>query len=569
MNNLKEKDQTTNINFFHSISFRLLILVIFVVAIAVLTNLISADSEASRAVSSVNENYILSIAETAAELVENAGEGTADPSVYSELLSNVKMEGVDSSYAYLVSSDGTMLYHPTADKIGQPVENAVVSGVVEELKSGNVPQHTVVLYDFKGSKKYAAYALTQDQKILVVTADQAEIMTPIDSMIRKMGVISVTIMIFCIIFGYIFSLFICSPIKKLTDIIIDTANLNFRHNPASRKLCARKDETGAMAREIRIMRKNLRQMITDIDSASVQITGNVNDLQSITDTVDNMCSDNSATSQQLAAGMEETAATTATINENIDSIRNNAEKINQMATEGAQTSEEIMTRAKNLRTKTVTASSKTMDMYQNVKIKADQAIEGSKAVEKINELTQTIMAISSQTSLLALNASIEAARAGEAGRGFAVVATEIGGLADQTSKAISDIGAIINEVNLAVGNMSDCLEETTGFLENTVVTEYKEFEQVSVQYQDDANIFKTNMDRVKNSMTQLSDSIDAIATALDGINNTVNESSQGVVDIAEKTSNMVEKTGTTHDMVSECYGCLENLKGIVNRFTLE
>ncbi len=144
------------------------------------------------------------------------------------------------------------------------------------------------------------------------------------------------------------------------------------------------------------------------------------------------------------------------------------------------------------------------------------------------------MEISSQTSLLALNASIEAARAGEAGKGFAVVATEIGSLADQTSKAIADIEDIVKEVNNAVSNMSNCLEETTGFLENTVTADYKEFEQVGVQYREDADVFKTSMEEVKTSMAHLAAAIENIAVALNGINDTVNEASIGVTDIAEK-----------------------------------
>ena len=168
----------------------------------------------------------------------------------------------------------------------------------------------------------------------------------------------------------------------------------------------------------------------------------VSELNEVTDTVNQMCSDNSATSQQLAAGMQETAATTVTINENVSQIKGEAETINAMAEEGAKNSETVMDRALQLRTKTVTASNKTMEIYNSVKEKAEKAIEGSKAVEKINELTGTIMEISSQTGLLALNASIEAARAGEAGKGFAVVATEIGSLADQTSQAIANISAV-------------------------------------------------------------------------------------------------------------------------------
>ena len=308
--------------------------------------------------------------------------------------------------------------------------------------------------------------------------------------------------------------------------------------------------------------------MNQIDEASRQIEGNVDSLQDVVDTVNSMCSDNSATSQQLAAGMEETSATTIHINENVGNMKEGADAINSLAEQGASTSQEVMQRARSLRDKTVQASARTMEMYNSVKVKADQAIEGSRAVEQINALTGTIMEISSQTSLLALNASIEAARAGEAGKGFAVVASEIGSLADQTSSAIADISEIVKAVNEAVANMADCLKETTTFLETTVLSDYKEFEQVGDQYQVDADTFKSSMNGVKDSMLQLSEAIEAIAQAISGINDTIGESAIGVSDIAEKTSNMAEKTGDTHKIVSECYECAENLREIVKKFVL-
>ena len=64
-------------------------------------------------------------------------------------------------------------------------------------------------------------------------------------------------------------------------------------------------------------------------------------------------------------------------------------------------------------------------------------------VQHIEELTNTIIAIANQTSLLSLNASIEAARAGENGKGFAVVAEEVRKLAEQSHDAV---GSITNHV---------------------------------------------------------------------------------------------------------------------------
>ena len=556
------------VSFIHSISAKIMLLTVLAVVMSVLIVAFRAEAGAKKVVGDVSADYILSMAEMGVEIVNNLPQ-EADAGAYENALADISMEGIDSSYAYLVDTDGTMLYHPTAEKIGQPVENAVVLGVVAELAKGQVPVNETVTYDFKGVTKYAAYAITANRQIVVVTADEDEIMEPLNQIINKIMLLSLGILVAAIVLAYVVSQFICKPIQQITTIIVDTAQLDFRSNPNGAKLRSRRDETGEMANAVHVMRRNLRSMIGDIDTASNQITQNVDGLQEITTTVDHMCSDNSATSQQLAAGMEETAATTVTINENIEVIKNGADDINSMATEGARTSEAIMMRANDLRTKTVEASTKTMTMYNNVKTKAQEAIEGSKAVDKINELTGTIMEISSQTGLLALNASIEAARAGEAGRGFAVVATEIGSLADQTSKAIKDIGTIVDAVNAAVSNMAECLEETTGFLENTVLTEYKEFEQVSEQYQEDADTFKTSMNDVSDAMAGLANSIDAIAQALSGINSTVGESSIGVSDIAEKTSDMVAKTGTTHDMVEECYTYVEKLREIVGQFVLQ
>ncbi|MBQ7944359.1 MAG: methyl-accepting chemotaxis protein [Lachnospiraceae bacterium] len=556
-------EKKKQVPFFSSISWKVTLLVIGAVVFSVVVSLVTGSSEAKAVVEEVNENYILSMAETAARLVERSGtEGDLS------FLSEIEMTGIESSYAYLVSSDGTMLYHPTADKIGSSVENSVVLGVVEQLKAGNIPVDEVVLYDYHGTWKYAAYAITKDKQIVVVTADQDEITAPVTAMAAQMGMMAVICLVICVVIGYVVSKFICMPLKKLIIVISSTSEFDFRRNPLNDELCKRKDESGEVARMVRVMRRNLREMMESINETSDLINENVDKLEEVTTTVNVMCTDNSATSEELAAGMQEAAATTVTVNENIGAIRTNAATISEMTEAGAVTSKEVMDRAQKLRDKAVNSSTKALDMYNNVKAKADAAIEGSKAVEQINELTGTIMEISSQTGLLALNASIEAARAGEAGKGFAVVATEIGSLADQTTKAIADISDIVKAVNSAVGNMAECLEQATDFLENTVVNDYKEFTNVSEQYQADADTFRTSMESVSDSMEKLKNAIEAIAEAIDGINKTVSESAVGVGDIAEKTSDMVDTTGTTHEQVTDCYECVKTLKDSVNRFIL-
>lgn len=63
--------------------------------------------------------------------------------------------------------------------------------------------------------------------------------------------------------------------------------------------------------------------------------------------------------------------------------------------------------------------------------------EVEKSVHGFDEVNDSIIKISNQTSMLALNAGIEAARTGEAGRGFTVIANRVKELSEQSKDAVS------------------------------------------------------------------------------------------------------------------------------------
>ena len=488
------------------------------------------------------------------------------------LIGALKIDGVEGSYAYMVGRDGTMLYHKDSSKIGGKVENQAVTDIVASLKDANtVGKNCAVTYMYKGAKKIAGCAFLDGGlgDIIVVTADYNTMMKPVHDLRTKLIVTSGIFTVLAAIIGYVIVSLMLKSFERLVPVIKKTAHLDFRYNEESDKLCKRMDETGVIARELAGMRDNLKSMVSRITDAGSAITSGIDELQSSTARVSGLCTDNSATSEELAAGMQETSATTAEITNNIVTMQNGAAEIENMSVDGVKVSEEIMGRASGLKKTTEDATKRTINIYESVKVKSESAIEASKAVSKINELTETIMAISSQTSLLALNASIEAARAGEAGRGFAVVANEIGNLATQTSNAVSNINGIVGEVNNAVAQMQACLGETTEFLEKNVLEDYKSFGTVSDRYRDDAGLFKESMLHISDSIEELNKSINVIVDAINGINVTINESADGVTNIAQKTSDMVGETNTTSDQVDVCRRNVAELESITQEFKLD
>jgi len=568
----KEIRKTVKTSLFRTMKAKVIGIVLLITAIGSVFNLFTAFPSFEKVIDEKTKDSMMDVTNAYGCLLEHESNMKDQALTYEDfatILSGISLQGNASSYVYVVDGSGVMLYHPTESKVGVQVENSVVKGIVEQLKQGIIPENNTITYEFQGVKKYAGYYISEvDNSILVLTADESEIMLPRGEFNRRMIYGNIFILALATLVGIIIAYLLAKPTIIITNAVNRISNLDFSEDDRQKKLNSRRDEFGEMSRSIGKMRDNIIGVIGSLTNSSDRIGNNAEELSRYSNEVNINSSDNSATTEEIAAGIEETAATTESINTNIIQIEDNTKEINQLTQEGKSMAQEIMQRAKELHSSMEHASDLTKQMYEEVKVRTTTAIDKSKSVERVQVLSKAIMDIASQTSLLSLNASIEAARAGESGRGFAVVATEIGNLANQSTRAVKDITDIVEEVQDAVNNMVDCLSKTLDFLEKTVLNDYTGFCNVSIQYSDDALKFNDSMSIINTSISGLQTTIKNIAEAIKGINDTISESATGINDIAHKTSNTVELTGKTTEIVSESMQHAKDLQKIVEQFKI-
>lgn len=484
------------------------------------------------------------------------------------LYKNEGLSGVESSHVSLVDENGNYTYNVDYTLIGKKVTSEEILDVVDRHNKKEKIEPDVIEVVQGEDTYYVGYYACDNGWLLLCTADKAELYKTYDEVKERTIMGAVGILVVFAALGYIVSKSITKPINRLTSVIHRTAELDFRPNPELEKLCSGKDETAEMAKALREMQAAVKGFVSKIDDTSYNISDNANSLKELANLVNDNSTDNSATTEELAAGMEETAATTAQVEENINNIVNTIDRISNKTRDGQLLAAKIMDKAAKLKKDTIKASDNGRAMFDNVRQETAVAIEKSKGVDKINSLTKTILDISDQTGLLSINASIEAARAGEAGRGFAIVAEQIAHLASMSADTVENIGEIVDEVNDAVNSMAECLEETLNFLEEKVIEDYNGFIAVSDEYNSDAEIFEKMTEEIYKSITELEHGTTVIAEAISGINETVNDSSIGVSDIAGKTSDIVELTIKTNKMVDESVNYSRELNDVVDLFKL-
>lgn len=474
-----------------------------------------------------------------------------------------------SGYAFLTDASAAVMYHKNAD------EGTKLSDLDSSLSKsadfigddGN--QGKTMDYSYKNvNKKFAFYNLDNGMK-LVLSAPVSEIYAEAYGLAKLIIIAMIVAFVLSAVIGVIIGTGMTRPIRQLTAVIEQTAELDFRPTKEGGKLRKQKDEIGNMATKIHIMRKKLREMMGDLQQTQQVLEGNAEDLNHLMKQNSAYAEDNSAATQELAAGMEETSANAAHIVENVGIMRESSDNIQRLAEDGEKNSGQIQERAGEMERISTESRHKTDQMYAVMKQKTDAAVEQAKSVQKINALTDNIKQISSQTNLLALNANIEAARAGEAGRGFAVVASEIGDLATQTLDTVSTIDEIVGEVNSSVSNMTECLTTIMEFLEQTVLGDYEHFAQVGEQYHADADTFQQIMQQTKEAVDALEQHIGEISSTVSEINSMVEQSTDGISGIAEKSGSTQNLVTEGYDKLQECTQSVNVIRDFVTQFHLD
>lgn len=500
------------------------------------------------------------------ELGDNEG-NKLSTNEYRNILSKISINGYPTGYAYLCDSSGTTLYHPSEERIGNPVENTAVQGIVADIGSGFIRAPEVIEYIFKGENKYAAFHISEvDHSILIVTLDEKDINATIKEQRHSFLISAAFISLTYIVISLIVALFITRPYKKLVNASEKLRGLDLNDDIEMQKLVKRHDECGTIAKALTGLRKEISEVIFELAEVSSAVQSSSTKIQDLSQQITKQSTSNSADTRELESNMQITAESTEQIEENINCIKVKTSDIEHQSTNGSDLAQTVIKRADNLKNSSDISIEKTRSIYKEIREQTTVALAEAKAVDKIQALTNSIRAISTQTSMLSLNAAIEAARAGDQGRGFAVVASEIGDLANQSTEAVNSINTIVTEVSKSVKNMTESINRMISFIDGNVIPSFSELSDVGIQYAADAKSFGESMDIISSLAKELSVSIDEIVYSIDGINNNIGNANDRISAIAGKNADIVKATNLSDDLLLENTKDSEKLNTIVHKF---
>lgn len=468
----------------------------------------------------------------------------------------------DVSYGFIdsLNEDGIMLTFfqddvrfitSVTDENGKRMEGTKADPSIWNLvKAGNDYQADGA--EIAGSKYYVYYTpVCSDDGTVIGMAFAGEKETTVDraksKLINSFVVIAAILAVGYIVILVALALKIRKPLAKTAADIEQIANGDITSQISGSSMIR---ETDKLIGASRILQSKLKEIVSGVDTR-------VSNLRGDTASLNELAGSSNEGAGQISVAMDELSSTAVTLADNVQDVNSKAIEMGNAITEideGVKvlsSNSENMDNANGEATKSIAtvldSSNRSAEIVTKI---AKQIEETNQAISSINEAVDLIMDITSQTSLLSLNASIEAARAGEAGRGFAVVADEIKKLSEQSAHGAEAIKQVADNI---FQKSNECVS-MVGEVKNLIDKEQEDVSETKTTFEALSQTIQENLVAVSR-IDEKTRQLDAIKQAIIGNINDLSavseenaasneEVSANVTNIAEAIEQM--STATEH-----------------------
>lgn len=297
--------------------------------------------------------------------------------------------------------------------------------------------------------------------------------------------------------------------------------------------------TGAIADSINYTIDSLRTLVQEINHATEQVTIASSQAQAVTTRLQGAAQKQSQQIEEAGTAVQQMAQSIHEVSANASQSAEVAQRSLQAATQGAVAVQNTIAGMNDIR-------SQIQETSKRIKRLGESSQEIGEIVELISDITE-------QTNILALNAAIQAASAGEAGRGFTVVAEEVQRLAERSSEATKQIGAIVKTIQQDTNDAVSAMERSTeGVVEGAKLS-------------DAAGQALNEIGEVTSSLAQLIASISQATTAQTAMEQKVTQLMQEIQAITSQTT---DGTRQTAGSIGQLAGLAEELRESVSGFKL-
>ena len=291
--------------------------------------------------------------------------------------------------------------------------------------------------------------------------------------------------------------------------------------------------------------ERVEEMLAQIMEISDSMTSNIGIVYEKMENLEDSVSKTMMSMEEVANGTNDTA-------ESVQTQLMKTEEIQEFIRKVENVSETIENDMEDANSELESGKDKIDELIRQVEVSEEASGKVSDELAKLAEHTGNMQAIielidniTSQTSLLSLNASIEAARAGEAGKGFAVVASEISNLAEQTQTATVEITELINNISeelVEVVSVVNYLMDNNKLQSIAATETASSFETIASRMND----IKEQTEEMAGFVAELAESnetiVDSIQT-ISAVTEEVTAHSSVTLECSEENSTIVEEVG--------------------------